>query len=385
MAGTGLQGAYALQSLDDLLRQRILDRREAEKVKEQIRQFNVRSGETARSHDLQAQMRQDTLAASAQAREDARTQNFAQTATPMPDVGEQMAGSLRSIGLGGMLRTGPASVTGGQTTGLETFPPAETPAPTFQRGAEALPTGGFRYQEARQKATETATAAAQRDQERQDRDQQAREFRAAQDAQYRTTAAQGAAHQRAMETIAGGNAQTNRMLAESTLETRQAATQAKADKVKQAEDIQRQMGEEGLRTVDALLDPQGQLTSGAKARLGYSGKIPAGVQSLLPGVDSREAEAAFTQLVSRQSLKALQDLRRSSPTGGALGNVSDHDMKVLETAATILGQRNLPEGVAQRELQHVRDVFQKAAGLGQDQAAPSVSSSASQTDPLGIR
>lgn len=51
----------------------------------------------------------------------------------------------------------------------------------------------------------------------------------------------------------------------------------------------------------------------------------------IPGGKAANAEALLTQLKSRTSLDTLQNMRAISPTGGALGNVSDAEGKRLET------------------------------------------------------
>lgn len=53
--GLGLQGAYALDSLDKLLRQRYEDDLKQKAIAEQIRQFDVGATERSRAHDLTAE------------------------------------------------------------------------------------------------------------------------------------------------------------------------------------------------------------------------------------------------------------------------------------------------------------------------------------------
>jgi hypothetical protein len=58
---------------------------------------------------------------------------------------------------------------------------------------------------------------------------------------------------------------------------------------------------------------------------GITGKFPN-----IPGSDAANAEALLEQLKSRTGLDTLQNMRLLSPTGGALGNVSDAEGKRLE-------------------------------------------------------
>jgi len=59
---------------------------------------------------------------------------------------------------------------------------------------------------------------------------------------------------------------------------------------------------------------------------GVTGKFPN-----IPGSAAANADALLEQLKSRTSLDVLQNMRLLSPTGGALGNVSDAEGKRLET------------------------------------------------------
>ena len=54
----------------------------------------------------------------------------------------------------------------------------------------------------------------------------------------------------------------------------------------------------------------------------------------VPGVTSqgRAAEALFNKITARGGFKELQDMRAASPTGGALGNVSNQEGQQLRSA-----------------------------------------------------
>ena len=382
MAGTGLQGAYALQSLDDLLRQRILDRREAEKVKEQIRQFDETAGERARQHDLETgrhtlalAQRGDVLEATKQQREAENVRNFVESAIP-GEVEAPMAQRLRAQGYGGMLRTRPEQQAESGAGVLRTAPGALQPR-LYAPEQTTLPQGGTRYQESRQRAGERQGQVEFQEGERTERAREAATARAGQEG--------------IMNAIRQGTLAVQQGGLDLRREAQAEKLEGVRDKQEAAESTQREMGAAGLETLSNLLTPEGELTPGTKARVGLTGKIPAAIQSLVPGIDSRAAEAALKQLVGKETLAGLMALRRSSPTGGALGNVSDKDIAILQNAATILGERNLPEDVVRQELKRVLGVYQKMAvgerrrGAGRGEAAPGASSPASQTDPLGIR
>jgi hypothetical protein len=61
----------------------------------------------------------------------------------------------------------------------------------------------------------------------------------------------------------------------------------------------------------------------------------------LPGItpDGREAEALFDKIVARGGFQELMNMRNQSPTGGALGNVSNEEGRRLQAAFAALDRR----------------------------------------------
>jgi hypothetical protein len=55
--------------------------------------------------------------------------------------------------------------------------------------------------------------------------------------------------------------------------------------------------------------------------------------SVIPGSKSREVRDSWDNVLAKMTLNALTDLREASPTGGALGNVSNQDTGLLKDAA----------------------------------------------------
>lgn len=86
---------------------------------------------------------------------------------------------------------------------------------------------------------------------------------------------------------------------------------------------------------------------------GYRGLTPA----IAGGMKSTRAQALIDNLKSQVSLGALTALRAASPTGGALGNVSDRDMKILESSLAALDQKQSPEDF-KKSLQTIIDYAQ---------------------------
>jgi hypothetical protein len=70
------------------------------------------------------------------------------------------------------------------------------------------------------------------------------------------------------------------------------------------------------------------------------GGITGGVMGRLPSAlaASTSAQADLNQLKSKAGFEALQSMRDRSPTGGALGNVSDAEGRRLESSAAALDQ-----------------------------------------------
>lgn len=66
---------------------------------------------------------------------------------------------------------------------------------------------------------------------------------------------------------------------------------------------------------------------------GFTGAFPS-----FPGGEAADAQAIFDSLKSQVSLAKLQAMRDASATGGALGNVSNYEIKVLENNFAALAQ-----------------------------------------------
>lgn len=70
--------------------------------------------------------------------------------------------------------------------------------------------------------------------------------------------------------------------------------------------------------------------------------------------EGREAQALYDKIVSGLQFKELQDMRNASPTGGALGNVSNQEGQQLRQAAGAL-DRTQEAGSVQNELDRIAD------------------------------
>ena len=124
-----------------------------------------------------------------------------------------------------------------------------------------------------------------------------------------------------------------------------------------------------------------------------------------PGVTAagREALELYEKVVSGLQFKELQDMRNASPTGGALGNVSNQEGTQLRQSAGALS-RVQEKGSVQNELDRIADSIRGAKSRVREAfdltyeykpsvtggATPSAAPSAAPTggkkdDPLGIR
>jgi hypothetical protein len=76
---------------------------------------------------------------------------------------------------------------------------------------------------------------------------------------------------------------------------------------------------------------------------------------------ARGAQAIYDALVATATLDELQQMRKASPTGGALGNVSDADIRILRQSIGALGQDQPEEdfkeslGIFESRLKQTRD------------------------------
>lgn len=77
-----------------------------------------------------------------------------------------------------------------------------------------------------------------------------------------------------------------------------------------------------------------------------------GVVPVIPGTGRADAKALHTSVVKQIAQETLQAIRQASPTGGALGNVSDKDIQLLETSLRNL-ERAQSWPAAQKQLQEV--------------------------------
>ena len=77
------------------------------------------------------------------------------------------------------------------------------------------------------------------------------------------------------------------------------------------------------------------------------------------GSDAADLEAALSTITSAVGFKRLQDMREASPTGGALGSVSERELSQLNAALGSISQKQSPEQL-KKNLLKIKDHYQKA-------------------------
>lgn len=106
----------------------------------------------------------------------------------------------------------------------------------------------------------------------------------------------------------------------------------------------------------------------------------------VPGSQATDVSKRLEVVKANIAFDKLQAMRRSSPTGGALGNVSDKDMALLQNSLASLDQAQTPEQfiAAMKNVRtHYANVVAKIQGSGGQSAAPAARGGGG--DPLRIR
>lgn len=101
---------------------------------------------------------------------------------------------------------------------------------------------------------------------------------------------------------------------------------------------------EALQTVNELL--------GGRVNAGTAGVM--GMTKYLPGTPARSTEGLLDQLKGQIAFKELAAMRAASPTGGALGQVSERELALLSSVLGALDQLQDP-GQLRAQLEKVRD------------------------------
>lgn len=141
-----------------------------------------------------------------------------------------------------------------------------------------------------------------------------------------------------------------RYQAEMELAKKRAAEQAKTE----TEMPQRKQA--AMQMINAVDSSMGRLEQVARELRNHPG-LPriVGLQGMVPnraGSDASNAEAIRSRLMALSAFSELADMRANSPTGGALGNVTERELDMLGNAAGSLDVRQSLEAV-QKQLDDI--------------------------------
>lgn len=146
-----------------------------------------------------------------------------------------------------------------------------------------------------------------------------------------------------LEPIPGGPADPN---TQKPLTPAQVAAQQKMERT-------RKKDQQLLAANDAQMDQTIKLIDqivGSKDLEGVTGM--GAILSKIPGTDYADVAAKLDTLKARSAFGALQQMRANSPTGGALGQVSERELYLLQNAETQLQNSQSPQALAQALLDY---------------------------------
>jgi hypothetical protein len=174
------------------------------------------------------------------------------------------------------------------------------------------------------------------------------------------------------------------MTAAISAQSRQEMAQQKQDLKEQAAlEQQTKAAEMAFGRAGVVLDKAKQAYNMVNART--TGPLGVAMKAM-PGSDATDMAGLIETIKSNLATSELQKIRDASKTGGALGNVSNKDVSLLESAVASLDQKQSPQQLKQN-LKEVIDLYtkiQQDAGIKIGQvpttqaapaAAPSVSTS----------
>jgi hypothetical protein len=148
-------------------------------------------------------------------------------------------------------------------------------------------------------------------------------------------------------------------------------------------------GDNVINTIDKIIPKVSDSTAG------FGGTV----LSKLPGTQAKDLQRQIDTVVANLGFKELQEMRNNSPTGGALGQVSERENELLQAVVASLKQDQSPEQlvqnleIAKQEIkaskQRIQEAYDREYGTGNfkagnlNQEAPSRADNLN--DPLGIR
>jgi hypothetical protein len=125
---------------------------------------------------------------------------------------------------------------------------------------------------------------------------------------------------------------------------------AEADRVKEIGMMQQQIDAANrvVRDIDTIIK------SGSSARLPATGKFSDWLASMPITTGASDVRALINNIEADVAFKTLADMRRNSPTGGALGAISDKELSLLAAAEGSINP-SLSWPIFKRNLEAIRD------------------------------
>lgn len=136
----------------------------------------------------------------------------------------------------------------------------------------------------------------------------------------------------------------------------------------------REKAQSVVQEIDNLVPRIGGMTSG------FFGNLSSGIG----GTPAADVRADLTKIQANVAFNALQAMREASKTGGALGQVSERELALLQAEIAALGQEQSPDQL-KRNLEKVKEHFVRMAQLAESDAGVSQSAPAAEAEkPIAL-
>lgn len=134
------------------------------------------------------------------------------------------------------------------------------------------------------------------------------------------------------------------------------------EKIKEIRDLEKSKNL-AARSYKSFIAKNDRVNSAIDKAIGEVGVLTAGPASFtafLPGTPARDLEATISTIKANIGFDRLQEMRDASPTGGALGQVSERELQFLQYVIANLDLSQSPEQL-QQNLNVVRQSLQESA------------------------
>ena len=139
---------------------------------------------------------------------------------------------------------------------------------------------------------------------------------------------------------------------ETTFETPQQKRTLELEQSKKKADASFRALSSQSKIIDSNIEDAKKLASGMSTGMGS-------LLSIIPETDASDLSSILKTIKADAAFTTLQEMRNNSPTGGALGSVSERELALLESAKTSLEQSQSKEQFL-RKLEEYKQVRKKA-------------------------